>query len=602
MLFYGQIDSSKEIVDMETTFAQVFSEAESLLISEGKAIDVGNDQFTLVNHEDIISGMHVANVYKHDEKDALGLLTKIGKAFKNQFQSEIDEFNPETCDINETFGSFSGALVAILNEFYTQKESKDANKTAKLVPKEMPRDETPTEANLGAEENAASTALRFPGGMVEPEQLDEMLFHEFEQLSSIYNVEMVDGVISRNKIYLFSTAIDIDYSEFPQCPKIKIPSNVANVLSMSQKYQNWNAEDPPRIIDLISEIEQLFGSFQPSGPSQADRAAEVNEFIDNLGYDETEKRKELKERKMASSTLADRLLSKEKKESKQKPTKPTVDFTSNEGFNIEENSLEAGLEISEEADELASKTPLKEVLKKEKTDEASFAEMTQSIPASPPAKPVKFVIKPKFVVDGTEVELKQVKQPPARSTVQSKVESKHPASSSKPLPKSSGASSPPATSKPASRSASQAKTETKAKSATGAIKDAINTPAKPGPSPAKKFDIPAVHELDSFVPKTIVKKPELKAPAVQSRHETKPVQKPAKQPAVVKPSPVEKKPVPQVKPRTKSKDDGVMPGWDDGGEIEMRKARDIDDFDIPIKKIDSKKNGSPDDEGTDDSS
>lgn len=568
MLLYAQIDTSKQID--EAIFQQIFNEAEGLLIGQGKSIDVGNDQFIIINHEDIISGMHVANVYKHDEKDALGLLTKLGKAFKYEFQSEIDEFNPEACDITSTFSSFSGTLVSLLNEFISKMEPKNASKSAKLFPKETPKAVATTESPVGVEEKVESNAPRFPGSIIEPEQLDEVLFHEYEELTNVYNVEMVDGIISRNKIYLYSTSIDVDYSQFPQRPKIKIPSSTANVLETAQKYQNWNAEDPPRILDLISEIEQLLGSYSPSGPSSADRAAEVEEFVENLGYSEVEKETKRDDRKTANITLADRLLSKEKKEGQQKSAKPVNEFLPNQEFDLEEKPVDIALEVTEQADDLAGKTPLKDILKNDKiNEEITESELpsieSASLSAPTTAKPVKFVIKPKFIVDGEEVR--------------------------------------PEPTKLVSKAANQVVNDTKSKSTSRTILNAITTPTRSGPSTVKKFEIPAFHELDSFVPTTSVKKPELKAPAVPSRQSAKPVQKPAKQAAAVKPSPVEIKSTPQTKPRTKPKDDDVMPGWGDGGgEIEMRKARDIDDFDIPIKKIDSKKNDSPEDEERDDSS
>ena len=610
MLFYGQIDTTKQID--ETTFQQLFTEAESLLIGQGKAIDVGNDQFVIVNHEDIVSGMHVADVYKHDEKDALALLTKLGKAFKNQFQSEIDEFKPESCDLTTTFGDFSGPLVSILNEFFAQKESKSASKSAKLVPRETSKAVTPAEPSLSPDAGKESSAPRYPGGIIEPEQLDEALFHEYEQLMNIYNVEMVDGIISRNKIYLFSTAIDVDYSEFPQCPKIKMPSNAANVLSLSQKYQNWNAEDPPRVIDLINEIEQLLGSYQPSGSTQADRAAEVEAFVEDLGYNDEEKRKERNEKKTASITLADRLLSKEKKEVKQKPAQPVIDYIPDQDIGFEEEPIKTELEISKKADVIRKKTPLQDMVNKEKIEETQVEAEPRAEPAPAPAKPVKFVIRPKFVVDGEEVGPEPVKQPPKQVPAKDKAESKPIATPLKSSLKISGESRAPSSSKPAPKAVTQAKASSEPEPVLKMKSNKINTSAKPGLPSAKKFEIPSVHELDSFVPKTSVKKPELKtavAPTRQGAIQTKkalvpakPEQKPAKQAASVKPASVEKKAASPSKPRAKPKDDGVMPGWDDGGEIEMKQANEIKDFDMPIKKVDSKKEDTPQDVGGDDSS
>nr|MDO8110269.1 hypothetical protein [Candidatus Sigynarchaeota archaeon] len=558
MLFYGQVDTSKQLD--EQVFTKLFAEAEGMLIGQGKVIDIDGEEFVIINHEDIISALHVVNVYKHDEKDAIGFLTRLGKAFKNMYQSEIDEFKPDACDITATFGSFSDTLATELKEFYAKKEPKIAEKMVAATPKGTAK---PAENKVEKPSNQATA--RFPGGTIPPEEIDEVLFHEYEGMTNVYNVEMVDGVISKNKVYIYTNVdqyydIEVDYTDFPQLPKIRLPPGVVDILAMSQKFQSWNPENPPRIVDLINEIEQLIGSLQPVGPSQAERSAQIDKFVERIDSGDVDKKKIKEGKKEASSVLADRLMKKEKKE-----PAPPVNTDQAQTVPVDTYIIEDQVPILDQIigqdTQPTRKTSLKDMVTKNKAEATAVAPEEVPTPPVPaeqprPAKPAKFVIKPRFIVEGEDAE---------------------PAS---PAPKAEPKPAPDV-----------AKPETKAvaeQRITDLDKD-LNIASRPRPAGPRNFDIPSVSDLDKFTPVATVKKPEVKAPAVTK---AAPAARPQQATPVVKQRSAAEpaKPAQKQTPKTKPQDNGIMGGWDDdGSELEMKKAKEIKDFELPIKKVDEKK-------------
>ncbi len=585
MLFYGQLEP-RDVG--EATFTKLFVEAEKLLIGQSKLVTIDNEQFVLLNHEDIISGALVSDVSKPDEKGAIALLTKLGKAFKRQFQAEIDEYDPSACDLGATFGGFSSVLATALGDFLAPKEAK---------PGEGPKDATQGQGSApsqgGAQQGAG--AVKFPGGTIPPEELDEIMFHEYEDLTALYNVEMVDGIVSKNKIFIYANVgehheITVDYSNFPALPKIKMPSALSDILAISRLVQCWNPECPARIVDVIAEIEQLICSVRPAGPTRSDKAAEVDGYMNELGFEGsagnsgTSATKDAKA--AASNTLASRLLTKEKK-------------SGSEGAGALDAFAPEPLpmfvdQIIDERKQSEHKTSLREMVAKQKAGEAEpkpapdepapvpAAQEPKPVPAPPkPApRPQKFVIRPRFVVEGEEITPGKIEPETKPAQAEARKADVPPPNigviddgitiSPRPRPAKPAQPEPELTTKPAAPARSLDE-----------IDHGIDIVARPRPATQpKNFAIPDVNELDSFVPAVPVKRPEIKAapastPKLATASPAKTAQKPAPAPAA------------KPKPTPKKKDDEDMFGWgDDGGVMEVKESKvEIKDFDGPIKKV-----------------
>ncbi len=582
MLFYGQLEQ-RDVG--EATFTKLFVEAEKLLIGQSKLASIDNEQFVLLNHEDIISGALVSDVSKQEEKASIALLTKLGKAFKRQFQAEIDEFDPNTCDLGTTFGSFSSTLATALSDFLTPKEPKPSE--GLIVPSQ-------------GDARQDANAVKFPGGAIPPEELDEILFREYEDLTALYNVEMVDGIVSKNKIFIYANVgehheITVDYSNFPALPRITMPATLSDILTIARLVQGWNPEKPARVVDVIAEIEQLIGSMHPAGPTRAERAAEVDGYIDELGFEgpagNTDVGEAQNAKAVASNTLASRLLTKEKKGG-------TGGSAALDAFAPEPLPMFVDQIIDERKHQTEHKTSLRDMVAKQKVGEAepqpaanepapAPAEQatkpeTESSPTPPaPApKPQKFVIRPRFVVDGEEIPLGKMEPETEPAKPAPRKEDVAPPNigvidegitiAPRPRPAKSTQPEPESTTKPAAPARELDE-----------IDHSIDIVARPHPvAQQKSFAIPDVNELDSFVPAAPAKRPDIKA---ASDPKSKPAPaSPAK--PVQKPAPV---PASKPKPGPKQKDDEDMFGWgDDGGAMEIKQSKvEIKDFDGPLKKI-----------------
>jgi hypothetical protein len=600
MLFYGQLEPKE--VD-EATFTKLFTDAEKLLIGQSRLVSMDKEQFMILNHEDIISGALVAGVMKQDEKLAIQLLTRLGKAFKSQFQAEVDEFNPNTCDLGDTFGGFSTTLAAVLEELFSGKEKKggDAVPVAKV-----------TEPSGGVEQDQSQTnGPRFPNGRISPEEIDEILFHEYEDLTSIYNVEMIDGVVSRSKIYVYTNVdtyhdIDIDYAAFPARPKIRLPPGAKDALAMSQVYQNWNAENPPRIVDLVEELEQLIAAVQPAPQPAGGQEDDVDSYMAGIGFDETTngKGKPDANKNAASSLLADRLLSKEKKavpqnlrpfETQEKERmQPVLDqIDDNDARASKKTSLKDMVSRREKTQLALEPGPVDAVVPSLPTPDELATPAPVEEKLAKPTKPQKFIIRPRFVIDGEEFgpasgdKALEVTPVPAQ-----------PVKKAKPAP-NLGEVVDDITIKPRARPVAAPKDDVQAKEKTRPVPDALDdrdhginiaTRTKPV-SLSRSFAIPEVGDLDSFEPAAPVRRPDLKVPATapapvlaSSGQKPSPSSKP-----IVSPSskPAAQKSAPAAKPAAMKKDDGDMFGWgDDVGEMEVKQSKvEIKDFDMPIKKV-----------------
>ncbi len=578
MLFYGQLEP-KDVG--EATFTKLFVDAEKLLIGQSKLATVDNEQFVLLNQEDIISCVLVSDVSKQDEKGAVALLNKLGKAFKRQFQAEIDEFDPNTCDLGATFGGFSSILATALNDFLPPRKAKPGEGQ-----KDGTQDRGTTTTKPATRQEGGSA--RFPGGKIPPEELDEILFREYEDLTEVYNVEMVDGIVSKSKVFIYANIgeyheITVDYCNFPAVPKITMPAALRDVPTITQTVQGWNPEDPPRIVDVIAEIEQVVCSIRPAGPTRAEKAAEVDGYMNELGFEGSEEkpgnRLSQVDKASASNVLANRLLAKEKKGTKEGADAP--------GASVPGQASAIVDQIIDEGKQPEHKTSLRDMVAKQKAGEAAPQPVADepvpapgAVPAElapvPASKPQKFVIRPRFVVDGEEVMPgKQETEPEPPKPAPRKEDVPPPkigviddgiTITPRPRPASSAREESDLTLKPASH-----------QKEVDEIDRGIDIAARPRPaSQVKNFAIPDVNDLDSFEPVAPVERPEIKAaPAPASPG------KPAKKPA---PAPAAK-----PKPAPKKKDDDDMFGWGDGGEMEVKESKvEIKDFDGPIKKVPNK--------------
>jgi hypothetical protein len=266
MLFYGQVDPSNSIEEQAMT--DLLSMAEELLIGQAKVLtNQEQHTFVAVNHEDIITCMHVGDLAETGtyKKSAMVLVTSLSKNFKAKFQSDIDEFNAGTMDVNEVFGSFANDITGILKQFFSGTKAEITKRT-----------------EIAGASAAVSCpppdGVKYPCGFIPPEQLDEKLFEEYLSLSNVYNIEMEGGTVSKNKVYIpvgldGNHIIDIDYSNYPDRPHITLPSIISDILGSSQVYRKWNPENPARIIDLVQDLEQVITSLKPRGAVSADREA-----------------------------------------------------------------------------------------------------------------------------------------------------------------------------------------------------------------------------------------------------------------------------------------------------------------------------------------
>jgi hypothetical protein len=99
---------------------------------------------------------------------------------------------------------------------------------------------------------------------ISPEEQDALLADEAEQLMNEFQTELVDGSISRMRIYLSITiekhyVLGIDFSNYPsKAPLVTLQEDVKKITgdpSTLETMKNWDPQKPPHIIDVIREIE-----------------------------------------------------------------------------------------------------------------------------------------------------------------------------------------------------------------------------------------------------------------------------------------------------------------------------------------------------------
>jgi ubiquitin-protein ligase len=99
---------------------------------------------------------------------------------------------------------------------------------------------------------------------ISPEERDNLLADEAQQLMNEFQVEIVDDAISRMRIYLSITlekhyVMGIDFSNYPFSPPlITVQEEVQRVIGDPHSFElvkNWNPDKPPHIIEIIRLIE-----------------------------------------------------------------------------------------------------------------------------------------------------------------------------------------------------------------------------------------------------------------------------------------------------------------------------------------------------------
>ncbi|MBD3188601.1 hypothetical protein GF325_17360 [Candidatus Bathyarchaeota archaeon] len=329
VIFYGVLDEGNALD--ETQLQTIFETGRQLLIGEARLVNVGRSQAVLSNHEDILACLHVGDATGTGERLVQKLVARMGKTFKRKYQADIDELGGMQGDHLSGFSSFATDLSELLETFMKESSSqkaasasatgsgsdgKDAGQFT-FAPeggREPARDAgeepgrnlggTAGQGAPGTGETPAGSVERFPGGKVPPEMRDEVLFQEYQEIANVYNVEMVDNVISTIKVFVYYNIgkhheLLVDFSDFPCKPEITLPLGWRFILDSSPLHANWDAANPPKVVDLVAEIEALLQEMAPPDTSESNVGAAIG---DNAGGDS------------ASSLLADRLFQKSGRE------------------------------------------------------------------------------------------------------------------------------------------------------------------------------------------------------------------------------------------------------------------------------------------------
>ncbi len=99
---------------------------------------------------------------------------------------------------------------------------------------------------------------------IPPEERDALLAEEAQLLMNEYQTEIVDGSISRMRLYLSITiekhyVLGIDFSNYPvSAPLVTLQEAVKQVVGESGELdtmKNWDPAKPPHVADIIREIE-----------------------------------------------------------------------------------------------------------------------------------------------------------------------------------------------------------------------------------------------------------------------------------------------------------------------------------------------------------
>ncbi|MBD3226720.1 MAG: hypothetical protein GF329_00905 [Candidatus Lokiarchaeota archaeon] len=104
-------------------------------------------------------------------------------------------------------------------------------------------------------------------GSMKSYEIDALLATQAQQLMNEFQVELVNGTISRVKIYLDISLeehyiIGIDFSAYPtQKPLISVQESVKEKIGNPEQalntLKNWDPNNPPTILDIVRELETV---------------------------------------------------------------------------------------------------------------------------------------------------------------------------------------------------------------------------------------------------------------------------------------------------------------------------------------------------------
>ncbi|MHA1370536.1 MAG: hypothetical protein ACTSRA_12590 [Promethearchaeota archaeon] len=588
-IFFGQFDTSRQLDEKGIT--ELFERSKKMLIGEAKKLMINDEQCFSVNLEDIIVSCHVSEISDVSDIRIINLVQKIGEAFKSNYQADIDEFDINSTDIYFTFGGFASTLGEMLKQFIESMKTRGKTDFIKIHVSDaaitrnngLSTDDKTTDDYMKTNVDIR-VVKRFPGGIIPPEERDEVLFQEYQEISKLYNTEMINGIIAKVKVYMISNVgqyyeIEVDFSNFPEKPSVSLPSSMRSVLESSSVYNNWNPEDPPSVVSLIAELETIM-SYLPTAADLTEssfqtqpRVIESSQKEDAKAAKKLKKEKEILAKKEASEILANTLLMRTKDSSH--PYTPITSDSSSPTIKIEEIKDESkiiqrkttldsliharinqadGLESSNyEMEQIAGSPPAEndrpEAPRQPPDDDGTFSGVSPGLQLD---DSITFKIKPKIRFSGDEeFDFKDQNDTSMMTTAPLTEQDQE-------VPKSKSAPTP--------LNVAELK-KAKPLVESGAVDK------KPS------FVIPDIQELDSFSPVLNVKKPELKQIKTPppATNELKTKAKPAS------PATVERK-------TRKTEKADIIPGWDDSEQdLEIKPRREIKDFDFQIKKIDTKK-------------
>jgi len=96
---------------------------------------------------------------------------------------------------------------------------------------------------------------------------DVILATQAQQIMNEFQVELVDGIISRLKIYIDASVtehyiVGIDFSAYPnEKPLITVQESVKNILGdpneVLNTLKNWDSSNPPPVLNVVRELETI---------------------------------------------------------------------------------------------------------------------------------------------------------------------------------------------------------------------------------------------------------------------------------------------------------------------------------------------------------
>ncbi|NHI93040.1 MAG: hypothetical protein EAX96_11100 [Candidatus Lokiarchaeota archaeon] len=202
-------------------FMAVANFAKSAGKDEMDSISMKNKKFLFLNKGEIFIVLGIEK--ETDEETVKTQLSKIGDLFIEEFKEILNNWDGNV----RIFKRFTEVLD---NEFKT----------------EIIEEVKPIKNNEPAKEI---------------KKVDENIFNESKQVSMEFPTEIIQDNPAHIKVFLSKSltehySIEIDFSKFPEKPIVNF-GEIAKVLGENPSLilENWNAENPPKICEVIREIE-----------------------------------------------------------------------------------------------------------------------------------------------------------------------------------------------------------------------------------------------------------------------------------------------------------------------------------------------------------